>query len=92
MNTKIVIASVLDGIENVPQAEKDRIEEYLEHNEWGIAFETLCSVIEMNRLDISSYLYEQIAKLGTQMGIDPILWTSFSKQNNTNPESFGKDT
>lgn len=53
------------------------IDEYLEHNEWGIAFEVLCSAIEYDRIDISHYDYIQIKEIGECMGMDKELWEVF---------------
>jgi len=61
----------------LPSSDIDAIIEYLEHNEWGIAFEVLCSAIENDQLPISSDEYIQIRRIGESMGMDSNLWEVF---------------
>lgn len=56
-------------------SEKD-IDEYLEHNELGLAFEVLCVSIERDKIKISQKDYEIINTLGFQMEMDNNLWVS----------------
>lgn len=60
----------------LPLADMDLIKEYLDHNEWGIAFELLCSAIEQENIKINDNQYKIICKLGNKMGFDEELWSS----------------
>ena len=55
----------------------DTITEYLEHSEWGIAFEVLCSAIEYDKIPISHDVYIQIKEIGEYMKMDKDLWEVF---------------
>lgn len=50
------------------------MDEYLEHNELGLAFEVLCVSIEKDKIKISQKDYEIINTLGIQMEMDNNLW------------------
>jgi hypothetical protein len=52
----------------------DTITEYLEHSEWGIAFEVLCSAIEYDKIPISQEDYIQIKEIGEYMNLDKDFW------------------
>ncbi len=60
----------------LPQNDIDSITEYLEHNEWGISFEVLCSAIEAEGIVISRDDYKEIEAMGLSMGMDNELWCS----------------
>lgn len=61
----------------LPNKDIETIEEYLEHAEWGIAFEVLCSAIEYDKITISHKDYIQIKEIGEYMGMDKDLWEVF---------------
>lgn len=61
----------------LPTKDIDTITEYLEHGEWGIAFEVLCSAIEYDKILISHDEYVQIKAIGEYMGMDKELWEVF---------------
>lgn len=65
---------------NITKKDKQDIDEYLEHNELGLAFEVLCVSIERDKIKISQKDYEIINTLGLQMEMDNNLW--FSLKNN----------
>ncbi|HBQ26807.1 MAG TPA: hypothetical protein DD791_10480 [Syntrophomonas sp.] len=54
----------------MPNKDIETIEEYLEHGEWGIAFEVLRSAIESDKTTISHNDYIQIKEIGKYMGMD----------------------
>jgi len=72
-NRIISIAKIL----GLPIRDIETIEEYLEHCEWGIAFEVLCSAIECDKIAISHNDYIQIKEIGEYMGMDKDLWEVF---------------
>lgn len=50
------------------------IDEYLKYNEWGLAFEILCTSIKYNNIIISINDYNSIKKVGKHMKMDNQLW------------------
>ncbi|HRD56152.1 MAG TPA: MafI family immunity protein [Parachlamydiaceae bacterium] len=61
-NTKLPI----DDIKNIL--------EFIENNEFGIAFETFCTQLYEYDIKISSEFYEKIVFLGQSINIEPSLW------------------
>lgn len=50
------------------------IDEYINHNERGLAFEVLCSSIQQYGLEVSDDQYQTICTLGENMEMDNDLW------------------
>ena len=50
------------------------IDEYINHNERGLAFEVLCSSIQQYGLKVSDNQYQTICALGENMEMDNGLW------------------
>ena len=50
------------------------IDEYINHNERGLAFEVLCSSIQQYGLEVSDDQYQTICTLGEKMEMDNDLW------------------
>ena len=50
------------------------IDEYIDHNERGVAFEGLCSSIQQYGLKVSYDQYQTICALGENMEMDNDLW------------------
>lgn len=50
------------------------IDEYINHNERGLAFEVLCSSIQQYGLEVSDDQYQTICTLGENMEMDNNLW------------------
>ena len=61
----------------LPKIDIDSITEYLEHGEWGIAFELLCSAIEFDKIEITHLIYLEIKEMGEHMHMDEDLWEVF---------------
>ncbi|AUG56754.1 MafI family immunity protein [Acetivibrio saccincola] len=59
---------------NLPHNDIETIREYLEHREWGIAFEQLCSAIEDEEIVITEDDYALIEEIGNIMNMDKKLW------------------
>lgn len=79
MDIQLKIIEVTNNL-NITKKDKQDIDEYLEHNELGLAFEVLCVSIERDKIKISQKDYEIINTLGLQMKMDNNLW--FSLKNN----------
>lgn len=50
------------------------IDEYIDHNEQGLAFEVLCSSIQQHGLKVSGNQYQMICALGENMEMDNDIW------------------
>ena len=50
------------------------IDEYIDHNEQGLAFEVLCSFIQQYGLKVSDSQYQTICTLGENMEMDNDIW------------------
>lgn len=72
MNYDNILAIALKN--KLPSNDIKLIHEYLEYNEWGIAFEVLCSAIESDKINISLADFEEIKAIGKRMNIDEGLW------------------
>ena len=79
MDIQLKIIEITNNL-NIAKKDKQDIDEYLEHNELGLAFEVLCVSIERYKIKISQKDYEIINTLGIQMEMDNNLW--FSLKNN----------
>lgn len=55
------------------EADQD-IQMFLSAGEYGLAFETLCSVLRAGREPVSASVWTQLADLGERMGIEPAQW------------------
>lgn len=58
----------------LPNNDIKDIDEYIDHNEQGLAFEVLCSSIQQYGLKVSGDQYQAICALGENMGMDNDLW------------------
>lgn len=70
---------ILEIANRLKLSEKDieSIIEYLDNNEYGIAFETLCSAIESDNIRVLISDYNNIKKIGEYMKMDKQLWECF---------------
>lgn len=75
MNMALKITEISHEL-NIGEKDKEDIEEYLEHNEWGLAFEVLCAAIQESNIKISQENYEIINMIGNQMELDHKLWSA----------------
>jgi hypothetical protein len=68
------IKKILISDNEIPNKDTHDILEFLEHDEWGVAFEVLCSVIEQENLSINESQYNEIIDIGREMDMDDTLW------------------
>lgn len=68
------IKRILSSISGIPQKDILDILEFLENDEWGVAFEVLCSVIEQDNLSINAEQYQGIEEIGVKMDMDVTMW------------------
>ena len=78
MNISDTIYNLTESIKGVPQKDKADIFEYIENDEWGVAYETLCSVIEQEKLPITKEDYDAIKEVGLLMKMDACYWEDIS--------------
>jgi hypothetical protein len=52
MNVGYVLEVIIMSIPEIPPKERDELIEFLDHNEWGVAYELLSSVIEQEEIVI----------------------------------------
>lgn len=79
MDKAKILLEILNGIEQLPQKDKIDVEEFIEHDEWGIALETICSVILEEKILIHKQIYKRIIDVGDEMEMDSSLWKDISK-------------
>ena len=58
----------------LPDNDIKDIDEYIDHNEQGLAFEVLCSSIQQYGLKVSDDQYQMICALGENMEMDNDIW------------------
>ncbi|MNT68056.1 hypothetical protein D3C72_2062520 [compost metagenome] len=74
MDIENTIGLALDSIKSLPMRDKESIIELLDHNEWGVALETLCAAIYEDKLAISQETYSLIKEVGLEMEMEPYNW------------------
>jgi hypothetical protein len=66
------LVTLLEGLPSLPTEDRASVLHYIDHNEYGLAFEELCSCLKQERLHISSAQYEMIVNLQTMMKIQNV--------------------
>ena len=69
------ISALLSKLKGFPKKDELDVLEFLEHDEWGVAFEVICSVIEQENLSIDGEQYKDIEEIGLYMEMEDDLWT-----------------
>ena len=69
------LRALLEGFPSLPTEQRGSVLHYIDHNEFGLAFEELCSCIQQGRLPISSAQYETLVDLQTMMKMREIAET-----------------
>ena len=73
MDVKRKIEDLLNSV-NIPQEDSDKIREYLEHHEWGVALEHFSSTLLDESIGITEEIYIQIKQLGELMELEEQTW------------------
>ena len=63
---------------SLPERDINDIAVYLEHDEWGLAFEVLCISITENGLTVNKETFYHIMRMGEQMKMPKGLWDGIS--------------
>lgn len=58
----------------LPPDDISNIAEFIEHNEFGLAFETLCTQLYEYNIQISYEFFEMISLCGKSMKLEPSTW------------------
>lgn len=80
MQLKNILKEIVNNITNFPPKDEKDIREFIEHEEWGIALETICSVIEQEDILIEKDIFRKIEEAGIHMEMDKTLWEEIGKQ------------
>ena len=59
-------------INEIPEQDRETINEYLEHDEWGIAYEHLCATILDEKIVINRFILRELFELGEIMELEPV--------------------
>jgi hypothetical protein len=71
---------LLNGVKNkLPQNDVKNILEFIDNNEFGLAFETLCTQLYEYNIQISSEFYEKISSCGKSINIPSSIWLSLKE-------------
>lgn len=68
------IALLAESINALPRKDYNDVSEFLEHNEWGVAFEIICSALDQDRINITEQVFREIENIGAEMKLEPELW------------------
>jgi hypothetical protein len=68
----LAILAALQG--TLDAAEMKEVRDFVEAGEYGIAFETLCSILGDRHAPISPAVVDKLTELGQRMGIDEENW------------------
>jgi hypothetical protein len=63
-----------ERIEELSVNDRNIISEYLDHNEWGIAFEHIVGTILINKINIKEDVFNTIKNLSMQMAYEKDTW------------------
>ena len=63
-----------EGSFQLPEADKAFVEEMLEHNEFGVAFDALIDAIREDRIALTEADLNSIEAIGREMNVDPKRW------------------
>lgn len=74
----IQIIQLLEDVK-LPAADIENIIEFTAHNEYGLAYETLCTQLYEYSVPISSAYYEKLSSIGMLMEIDSSMWLSLEE-------------
>lgn len=75
MDIKREIEDLLGKV-NIPQDDGEKICEYLDYNEWGVALEHFSATVLEEHIEISEFIFIKIKQLGEYMELEEQTWES----------------
>lgn len=73
------IIELVQGMNDIPEAEKMDIIEFASHNEWGLALDTLSFQLDEHDILITNEDYQEIARLGDSMNMQESIWIGLKR-------------
>ncbi|MGE7274883.1 MafI family immunity protein [Brevibacillus panacihumi] len=70
------ILKIIDLISDLPARDRNSLNELLEHDEWGVALESLCGALCEEKIKITRTIFEEIKATGGEMELESSLWES----------------
>lgn len=74
MDLSSEIFNLVRNIVGLPEKDRNFIIELLEHDEWGVAFESICGAILEDKIPISNEIFGKVCELGKKMDLDSSTW------------------
>lgn len=74
------LSELLVAMSSFTLSEIAEVQEFLSAGEYGLAFETLCGIVNEENKPVPAGLRPIVRKLAEQMEIDPIWWTELAKE------------
>jgi hypothetical protein len=75
MDVNRKIEDLLNSV-NIPLEDSEKVCEYLEYDEWGVALEHFSATLLDESIEITEVMYFQIKQLGEYMELDEQTWES----------------
>src|SRR4051794_30848589 len=75
------LSQLLAAMTSFTPSEVAEVQQFLAVGEYGVAFETLCSIVKGESKPVSSEISLKVRELGKQMKIDPVWWTEIGESN-----------
>jgi hypothetical protein len=73
------LTAIVDDLANaLATDEREEVTGYVKVNEFGIALETLCSILGEKQIGVPSTVISLIQDVGTQMGMDSATWNGLA--------------
>lgn len=69
------IVKLANRIKGLSEEDRENVIEYVEYNEFGVAYELLCTQLYEFDIKISIEDYELIKQIGKRMKLEPSEWT-----------------
>lgn len=75
MNVSLLVNIVNDLRDQILKKDLNQAVEFLDHDEWGLAFEFICDLIYGYKIPISQERYNKIEDYGKSIGISDKYWS-----------------
>jgi hypothetical protein len=75
MDVKREIENLLNLVK-IPPEDNEKVYEYLEYDEWGVALDHFSATVLDESIEITELIYSQIKKVGEYMELEEQTWES----------------